>query len=200
MAESSRLSELGPTPSDLPPLCHATASAAQTLWSATGKPMAMLKNNLLQASTDSQWLLLLYNRCTTTSSLHKLNCLQNGCLSSIASYMARNGQVTWDWCFVCWNLCKTCQPNRGCFRAALSQHGKGPMCTLHITPYCPSLEMFRTTVNHPFQRTIKQSWSSKRALIYSIQVFISTFWCSIQRGGGNLYHVFSPFRDVWSLM
>ena len=88
----------------------------------------------------------------------------------------------------------------GCFRAALSQHGKGPMCTLHITPYCPSLEMFRTTVNHPFQRTIKLSWSSKRALIYSIHVFISTFWCSIQRGAWQLVSCSSPFRDVWSLM
>ena len=111
--------------------------------------------------------------------------------------MARNGQVIWDWCFVCWNLCKTCEPNRGCFRAALSQHGKGPMCTLHITPYCPSLEMFRTTVNHPFQRTIKLSWSSKRALIYSIQVFISTFWCSIQRGGATCFMFFAvPGRLV----
>ena len=113
--------------------------------------------------------------------------------------MARNGQVIWDWCFVCWNLCKTCEPNGGCFRAALSQHGKGQKCTLHITPCCPSLEMFRTTVNHPFQRTIKLSWSSKRALIYSIHVFISTFWCSIQRGGGNLFHVFrrsGTFRHV----
>ena len=57
--------------------------------------------------------------------------------------------------------------------------------------------MFRTTMNHPFQRTIKLSWSSKRALIYSIHVFISTFWCSIQRGGATCFMFFAlPGRLV----
>ena len=51
-------------------------------------------------------------------------------------------------------------------------------------------------IAQPFSKDNKAKLIIKRALNYSIQVFISTLhWCSIQRGG-NLFHLFCRSRLV----